>query len=202
MHVTFTSTMALNYAGISMLATAVPNPALSCSAAAPSLTVTTVDAIQTDTAGTACTFTIFAPAGSAVVLTYITTAFSGTTWKVYDGADAAAPLITSATSAAGLVPTTSTGRDLYITTTGTFLPALQAQVEFVAASACTQVAAFADQHVVVTKGTGGAITATSVQVVDGDERVRELVRMLSGLEGSQSGATHAAELLALARQER
>lgn len=85
---------------------------------------------------------------------------------------------------------------------GRRLARLSRQAQVIVVTHLPQVAAFADQHVVVTKGTGGAITATSVQVVDGDERVRELVRMLSGLEGSQSGATHAAELLALARQER
>jgi DNA repair protein RecN (Recombination protein N) len=65
-----------------------------------------------------------------------------------------------------------------------------------------QVAAFADQHVVVTKDGSGQVTASSVVVVDGPERVRELVRMLSGLEDSQSGAEHAAELLALADADR
>lgn len=65
-----------------------------------------------------------------------------------------------------------------------------------------QVAAFADQHVVVTKDGSGQVTASSVAVVDGPERVRELVRMLSGLEDSQSGAEHATELLALADADR
>lgn len=65
-----------------------------------------------------------------------------------------------------------------------------------------QVAAFADQHVVVSKDGGGRVTAASVTAVEGPDRVRELVRMLSGLEGSQSGAEHAAELLALAAGER
>jgi DNA repair protein RecN (Recombination protein N) len=64
-----------------------------------------------------------------------------------------------------------------------------------------QVAAFADRHVVVAKGSDGRITSASVQEVDGQDRVQELVRMLSGLEGSASGAEHAAELLALAALE-
>lgn len=85
---------------------------------------------------------------------------------------------------------------------GRRLARLSRQAQVIVVTHLPQVAAFADQHVVVTKGTDGVVTATSVQVVDGDERVRELVRMLSGLEGSKSGATHAAELLALARQER
>lgn len=65
-----------------------------------------------------------------------------------------------------------------------------------------QVAAFADRHVVVTKDGDGRVTSASVAVVEGPERVAELVRMLSGLEGSISGAEHAAELLALAEQDR
>ena len=65
-----------------------------------------------------------------------------------------------------------------------------------------QVAAFADRHVVVTKGADGQVTATSVNVVDGPDRVRELVRMLSGLEDSQSGAEHATELLELASADK
>lgn len=65
-----------------------------------------------------------------------------------------------------------------------------------------QVAAFADRHVVVSKDGDGRVTAASVTPVEGEDRVRELVRMLSGLEGSQSGAEHAAELLALAAGER
>jgi DNA repair protein RecN (Recombination protein N) len=64
-----------------------------------------------------------------------------------------------------------------------------------------QVAAFADAHVVVAKGTDGSVTAASVRPVTGEERVAELVRMLSGLEGSASGAEHAGELLALAAEE-
>lgn len=64
-----------------------------------------------------------------------------------------------------------------------------------------QVAAFADAHIVVAKGTDGSVTEASVRPVTGQERVAELVRMLSGLEGSASGAEHAGELLALAEEE-
>ena len=65
-----------------------------------------------------------------------------------------------------------------------------------------QVAAFADAHIVVTKDASGQVTASSVVQVDGEARVRELVRMLSGLEDSASGAEHASELLELAATER
>lgn len=65
-----------------------------------------------------------------------------------------------------------------------------------------QVAAFADIHVVVAKGSDGSVTATSVSRVSGDSRVAELVRMLSGLEASEAGAEHARELLQAAAAER
>ena len=65
-----------------------------------------------------------------------------------------------------------------------------------------QVAAFADRHIVVSKSTDGHVTSASVVRVEGEERVRELVRMLSGLEDSESGAVHAEELLALAAEDR
>lgn len=41
-----------------------------------------------------------------------------------------------------------------------------------------QVAAFADQHLVVDKGTSGGVTRSGVKTLDQDDRVRELARML------------------------
>ncbi|MGY4642174.1 DNA repair protein RecN [Cellulomonas sp. URHB0016] len=63
-----------------------------------------------------------------------------------------------------------------------------------------QVAAFADRHLVVTKSTSDGIdvvTESDVRRVGGDDRVRELARMLSGQDDSQAARTHAAELLEL-----
>jgi DNA repair protein RecN (Recombination protein N) len=67
-----------------------------------------------------------------------------------------------------------------------------------------QVAAFADTHLVVDKtpDTGAGVTATDIRAVDGEERVRELARMLSGLSGSDTGQAHARELLAVAADAR
>ena len=65
-----------------------------------------------------------------------------------------------------------------------------------------QVAAFADQHVVIAKSADGLVTASSVTAVTGAARTTELVRMLSGLTNSQAGAAHAEELLDLASQVR
>jgi DNA repair protein RecN (Recombination protein N) len=61
-----------------------------------------------------------------------------------------------------------------------------------------QVAAFADNHLVVHKsGVGGEIS-TTVSEVDGPERLEELSRMLAGLPDSALGRGHAKELLAVA----
>lgn len=62
-----------------------------------------------------------------------------------------------------------------------------------------QVAAFADQHLVVTKSTVNQDAgATSVSRVVEEDRVTELARMMSGLSDSATAQQHAAELLALA----
>jgi len=61
-----------------------------------------------------------------------------------------------------------------------------------------QVAAFADRHVVVDKPAAGAqraVTASDVHPVDGDDRLAELARMLSGSD-TPTAREHAAELLA------
>ena len=67
-----------------------------------------------------------------------------------------------------------------------------------------QVAAFADTHLVVDKSpdTGAGVTATDIRAVDGEDRVRELARMLSGLADSDTGQAHARELLAVAATAR
>ncbi len=65
-----------------------------------------------------------------------------------------------------------------------------------------QVAAFADNHLVVEKSGDGLVTASGVVRLDRAGRVRELSRMLGGLEESDSGQAHAEELLTLAAGER
>lgn len=62
-----------------------------------------------------------------------------------------------------------------------------------------QVAAFADRHLVVVKTSDGMVTRSGVQAMEGEDRVRELSRMLAGLEDSELGRAHAEELLAAAR---
>lgn len=65
-----------------------------------------------------------------------------------------------------------------------------------------QVAAFADRQLLVEKTNDGSVTRSGVRVLEGEERVRELSRMLAGLEDSELGRAHAEELLAAAREAR
>ncbi len=62
-----------------------------------------------------------------------------------------------------------------------------------------QVAAFSTNHLRVVKDSEGAVTASSVQQLQGDERVAEMARLLSGLADSESGLAHAKELIETAR---
>jgi DNA repair protein RecN (Recombination protein N) len=62
-----------------------------------------------------------------------------------------------------------------------------------------QVAAFADQHLVVRKTVDGSVTSSGVTVLDDAERLQELSRMLAGIEESAAAHTHASELLEVAR---
>ena len=57
-----------------------------------------------------------------------------------------------------------------------------------------QVAAFADAHLVVRKSVSADTVATTVARVEGEARVGEIARMLSG-HGSDAGSAHARELI-------
>ncbi|CAM5275764.1 DNA repair protein RecN OS=Streptomyces glaucescens OX=1907 GN=recN PE=3 SV=1 [Streptomyces glaucescens] len=62
-----------------------------------------------------------------------------------------------------------------------------------------QVAAFADRQLLVEKTNDGSVTRSGVKVLEGEERIRELSRMLAGQEDSETARAHAEELLAAAR---
>ncbi|EHR51689.1 DNA repair protein RecN [Saccharomonospora marina XMU15] len=63
-----------------------------------------------------------------------------------------------------------------------------------------QVAAFADRHLVVDKGTDAGVTRSDVRVVRQQDRVAELARMLAGLAETETGRAHAEELLTAAER--
>ncbi|MGW1679780.1 DNA repair protein RecN [Saccharopolyspora sp. NPDC002376] len=59
-----------------------------------------------------------------------------------------------------------------------------------------QVAAYADRHLVVDKGSAdGGLTRSDVRVVADERRVVELARMLAGMDSTETGRAHAEELL-------
>ncbi|MGN6130113.1 MAG: DNA repair protein RecN [Nocardioidaceae bacterium] len=65
-----------------------------------------------------------------------------------------------------------------------------------------QVAAFADQHVVVVKSSDGSVTTSGLTALGDEHRIKELSRMLAGLEDSDTALAHAEELLATAQESR
>jgi DNA repair protein RecN (Recombination protein N) len=80
---------------------------------------------------------------------------------------------------------------------GRALAALGGHDQVVVVTHLPQVAAVADRHVVVTKRVQGSRTLAQVRAVEGEERVAELSRMLSGRPDSVTARQHASELLGL-----
>jgi DNA repair protein RecN (Recombination protein N) len=85
---------------------------------------------------------------------------------------------------------------------GRRLAALARSSQVLVVTHLPQVAAFADRHVVVAKSSDGTVTTSGLEVLDGEGRVRELSRMLAGLEASETAMAHAQELLDVAREAR
>jgi DNA repair protein RecN (Recombination protein N) len=83
---------------------------------------------------------------------------------------------------------------------GRRLAALARTAQVLVVTHLPQVAAFADRHLLVAKSDDGRVTRTGVTALDGEERVRELSRMLAGQEDSATARAHAEELLAAARR--
>ena len=85
---------------------------------------------------------------------------------------------------------------------GRSLAALAGTHQVLVVTHLPQVAASADSHVRVTKATTRTRTRTSVEVLDPEERVVEISRMLSGSPDSGTAHEHARELLERAAEER
>jgi len=83
---------------------------------------------------------------------------------------------------------------------GRRLARLSRTAQVIVVTHLAQVAAFATNHLRVTKDSDGAVTASSVHQLDGEERISEMARLLSGLPDSESGLTHARELIQSARE--
>ncbi|WP_461030194.1 DNA repair protein RecN, partial [Streptomyces sparsus] len=84
---------------------------------------------------------------------------------------------------------------------GRRLARLARSAQVVVVTHLPQVAAFADRHLLVEKTDDGSVTRSGVQALTGEDRVRELSRMLAGQEDSELARAHAEELLAAARTD-
>ncbi|MEP7034886.1 MAG: DNA repair protein RecN [Dermatophilaceae bacterium] len=81
---------------------------------------------------------------------------------------------------------------------GARLAELATSAQVIVVTHLAQVAAYADRHLVVRKTDDGHVTASGVVAVTGQERLRELARMMAGVEDSDVAIEHARELLAQA----
>ncbi|MCX4802452.1 DNA repair protein RecN [Streptomyces sp. NPDC058682] len=84
---------------------------------------------------------------------------------------------------------------------GRRLAKLAKSAQVVVVTHLPQVAAFADRQLLVEKTNDGSVTRSGVTVLEGEDRIRELSRMLAGHEDSVSARAHAEELLAAARAD-
>ncbi|MCP3821939.1 DNA repair protein RecN [Streptomyces sp. A3M-1-3] len=84
---------------------------------------------------------------------------------------------------------------------GRRLAKLAKSAQVVVVTHLPQVAAFADRQLLVEKTNDGSVTRSGVTVLEGEDRVRELSRMLAGQEDSETARAHAEELLATARAD-
>ncbi|TBN56163.1 DNA repair protein RecN [Glaciihabitans arcticus] len=82
---------------------------------------------------------------------------------------------------------------------GRRLARLSRTAQVIVVTHLAQVAAFATNHLSVTKDSDGSVTASSVTQLHGEERIAEMARLLSGLPDSESGLQHARELIETAR---
>ena len=85
------------------------------------------------------------------------------------------------------------------TEVGKRLAMLAKNAQVIVVTHLPQVAAFASRHLRVLKSSTAEYTATDVVTLEGEQIVEELARMLSGLSESESGKSHAKELLELAQ---
>jgi DNA repair protein RecN (Recombination protein N) len=83
---------------------------------------------------------------------------------------------------------------------GKRLARLAEKTQVIVVTHLPQVAAFADRHAVVLKSDDGSVTTSGLVALDDDARLKELSRMMAGLENSDAAQAHAEELLALAAE--
>jgi DNA repair protein RecN (Recombination protein N) len=85
---------------------------------------------------------------------------------------------------------------------GRRLAALARSAQVLVVTHLPQVAAYADQHVLVEKASDGSVTTSGLTVLDAAGRERELSRMFAGMDESETALAHARELLEAAGRSR
>lgn len=85
---------------------------------------------------------------------------------------------------------------------GARLAALARHAQVIVVTHLAQVAAYADNHLVVHKSHDGAVTESGVSAVTGEARHQELARMLGGVAASDVAVKHAEQLLETAQRAR
>jgi DNA repair protein RecN (Recombination protein N) len=78
---------------------------------------------------------------------------------------------------------------------GKYLKRLSRTKQVLCITHLASIASFADHHLRVEKAAEGGRTTTGVSVVEGEARVREVARMLSGASVSEASLQHARELI-------
>ncbi|XHS78683.1 DNA repair protein RecN [Burkholderiaceae bacterium UC74_6] len=84
-------------------------------------------------------------------------------------------------------------------TVGRLMKQLGRERQVLAVTHLPQVAACADQHLLVAKEAKGGVTLSSVSPISGEQRVAEIARMLGGERLSSTSLAHAQEMLELSR---
>ena len=85
---------------------------------------------------------------------------------------------------------------------GSRLARLARLTQVIVVTHLAQVAAYGDRHFVVAKSDDGTVTTSGLRAVEGDERLRELARMMGGHDDTQASRTHARDLLERATKDR
>lgn len=78
---------------------------------------------------------------------------------------------------------------------GDHMKLLAAKKQILCITHLASIAVYADNQIKIQKGVDGSSTSTTVFPVEGDERVKEIARMLSGDSSSQASLEHAASML-------
>jgi DNA repair protein RecN (Recombination protein N) len=78
---------------------------------------------------------------------------------------------------------------------GKRLARLAERAQVIVVTHLPQVAAFASNHLRIVKDTSGEVTESTVTKLQGDERIAEMARLLSGTPDSENARAHAIEML-------